>query len=407
MSETLRVRYPEYFKKFQCIGGTCEDSCCIGWDIDIDKISFRKYFRTNNIEMKRIFQKNLRNNDNYISENIDYGKVKLAKDKRCPFLNDKNLCIIYSNLGEESLSNVCTFFPRVLNKVDDRYEISLDVACPEAARIILMQKEKIEFVEHEEDFTKYIVSSEMNTKDKKFNGTAMKYFKEIREFSINILQNRDYRLDRRMYILGQFISDVDDQIKDNYDNVRKYIENYDVSNIDLMFDNDGINYILQTDFFKKMINMLHVDTDVESQSFKDYTKKIADSLHLADEDCIQKYSMMYVEKFKKYEMNFMKKYSYIFENYLVNFVYNNLFPFSETEFIFDGYIMLLERYSFIRFYLTGLYLYNDEKQSEDEIVKFIQSFSKTIEHHKTYLVDALAYLKMKEFNNMEFAATLI
>lgn len=405
--QNLKVTYPEYFKKFKCIGGACEDSCCIGWDIDIDKISFRKYFRTNNVEMKRIFQKNLRNNDDYISENIDYGKVKLAKNKRCPFLDDTNLCIIYTNMGEESLSNVCTFFPRVLNKVDENYEISLDVACPEAARLVLMKKDTIKFEEHEESFTKYIVSRDINTKDRKFDDTAVRYLKEIREYSTKILQNREYDLDRRMYMLGQFINDVDDEIRNNYNNVKNYIRNYDVSSIDMMFDNDGINYILQVDFFKRMINMLHVETDVESESFKEYTRKAVDSLHLNEDDCIQKYSMMYVEKFKKYEMNFMKKYSYIFENYLVNFIYNNLFPFSETEFIFDGYIMLLKRYSFIRFYLVGLYLYNDEKQTEDEIVKFIQSFSKTIEHHKTYLVDSLAYIKMKEFNNMQFAATLI
>ena len=98
--------------------------------------------------------------------------------------------------------------------------------------------------------------------------------------------------------------------------------------------------------------------------------------------------------------------SYIFENYLVNFMYKNLFPFSETESVFDGYIMLLIRYSFIRFYLVGIFLFNKDA-SPDNMVRFIQVFSKTIEHHKTYLVDILDYIKKNQFNNMEFAKKIL
>ena len=69
---------------------------------------------------------------------------------------------------------------------------------------------------------------------------------------------------------------------------------------------------------------------------------------------------MYIKAFEDYTENFINNNSYIFENYLVNFMYNYMFPFSETESIFDGYIMLLVRYSFIRFYLVGKYLYNKQ-----------------------------------------------
>ena len=29
-------RYPDYYEKFSCIAGACEDTCCAGWEIDID-----------------------------------------------------------------------------------------------------------------------------------------------------------------------------------------------------------------------------------------------------------------------------------------------------------------------------------------------------------------------------------
>ena len=97
-----------------------------------------------------MFQRNVYNNDDFVSVDIDYGKVKLKDGIRCPFLDEKNYCIIHSKLGEEYLSNGCTSFPRITNIIDGCYEMSLDVACPEAAKIILLKEEGIEFVESEE-----------------------------------------------------------------------------------------------------------------------------------------------------------------------------------------------------------------------------------------------------------------
>ena len=34
---------PKYMTQFKCIGGACEDNCCIGWDVDIDKNTYLKY----------------------------------------------------------------------------------------------------------------------------------------------------------------------------------------------------------------------------------------------------------------------------------------------------------------------------------------------------------------------------
>lgn len=36
-------RVPTYFNEFACIGGACEDNCCIGWEVDIDDESLEVY----------------------------------------------------------------------------------------------------------------------------------------------------------------------------------------------------------------------------------------------------------------------------------------------------------------------------------------------------------------------------
>jgi len=392
MSKNIKARYPKYFKEFKCIAGKCTDSCCIGWDIDIDKITFRQYYKVQDKELKRMFQKNVHNNDNYTSSDVDYGNVKLKSGKRCAFLDEENYCIIYSKLGEEYLSNVCTSFPRIINKVDGFYEMSLDVSCPEAARIILLNEDGIEFEESEENLEKHIISSDIDTASKEFNNSPVKYFKEIRNLSIKIIKNRKFNLSQRLYIVGDFIKALEKELKYNYNNIPTSIKEYDINSISDSYEKDQLSYVDQMDFFKKMLGFLNVFEEVDSLSFREYTKEIILGFKFEEGEDISKNSEFYIKTFEDYTENFINKNSYIFENYLVNFMYNNMFPFSETESMSDGYVMLLARFSFIKFYLVGKYLYN-KHDSKENIVEFIQTFSKVIGHHKTYLVDLLNYIK--------------
>lgn len=415
MAKKVKKVYPSYFEEFKCIGGECSDSCCIGWNIDIDKITFRKYFKVQDQEMKKMFQKNVQNNERCSSEDIDYGIVKLKKDKRCPFLDEKNYCVIHSNLGEDYLSNVCTCFPRVTNKIDETYEMSLDVACPEAARLILLREEGINFIGKEEPLGKHIISAQIDTKLKAVQKTPLKYFKEVRDFCINIIQNREFNLNERLYILGDFISNIEDVIDKNLNDIPKLINSYDMrraakefinDDINSLLGNDNMNYIIQMDFFKKMLKILKVDKEVDSIRFKEYTKEMINGYTYEGLENLSGNSAKYIKAFEDYNEGDFNKYSYILENYLVNFIYNNMFPFNEVMSLFDSYMMLLIRFSFIRFYLVGMNLDNKDDNREN-MVEFIQVFSKTIEHHKSYLIDSLHYIKRNDYDNMEFAKTLL
>lgn len=414
MTKKINKRYPVYFEDFKCIVGKCEDSCCIGWNIDIDKVTFKRYFKVQNSEMKRMFQKNVQNNERCSSEDIDYGIVKLKRDKRCPFLDEENYCVIHSNLGEDYLSNVCTCFPRVINKIDEIYEISLDVACPEAARLILLKEEGIKLVNKEEELGKHIISAQINTNLKEVKNTPLKYFKEIKDFCIKIIQDRRFTISERLYSLGYFVEELEEEVENNND-IIKFIESYDVGlfakaysndELNLLLGNSNMNYIIQIDLFKKMLKILRVDKDVESFRFKEYTSRMLNGYGFDEGENIQYKSEFYIKAFEEYNEKYFDKYSYILENYLVNFIYNNMFPFNEVLSFFDSYMMLIIRFSFIRFYLVGLYLYNKEERDKN-MVELIQVFSKTIEHHKSYLIDSLHYIKRKEFDNMEFAKTIL
>lgn len=403
MKKTVKIISPSYMEEFQCIGGKCEDNCCIGWDIDIDKETFKKYHKITDENMRKICQKSVQNNLNYTNKDLDYGKIKLNKDNRCPLLDENNFCTVHSKLGEDYLSSVCTQFPRVLNKIDDFYEISLDTSCPESARIVLGNPEKIKFKETKDSINKYTLAGILDTKSSEFNGTPIKYFKEIRDFSISIIQNRNLKFSTRLYVLGDFLDKLEDT---ETSKIKQFISKYDVNAVAKSYRREDMNYVLQVSFFKDIIELLDIQNSNDSNKLKDYTSMLLKGYNIEHNENIILNKEKYINAFTKYTEEYIEKYSYIFENYIVNFMYSNLFPFSESDSMFDGFIMILFRYSLIRFYLVGKFLHIETDSTKD-IIEFIRVFVKSIEHDTNYRIGILGYIKSNSFDNMEFAKMIL
>ena len=133
----MKVRRPEYYDRFRCIAGACSDSCCIGWEIDIDEEKealYRKVPGALGQRMKRC---------------IDWEEghfILQGKEERCPFLNQENLCDLILELGEESLCDICREHPRFYDWFDSLTEAGLGLCCEAAGRLVLAQEEPVRFV---------------------------------------------------------------------------------------------------------------------------------------------------------------------------------------------------------------------------------------------------------------------
>ena len=138
----MKLRVPDYYSEFSCIADKCKDSCCIGWEIDIDEDT-HDYYR----HIEGAFGEKLRENM-YITEGGDYS-FRLKEHGRCPFLNSKNLCDICIELGEEALSEVCTEYPRFAIEYEDVLQKCLSLSCEEVGRILFTRDEPVKYVEME------------------------------------------------------------------------------------------------------------------------------------------------------------------------------------------------------------------------------------------------------------------
>ena len=158
----MKIRVPEYFKSFSCIADKCQDSCCIGWGIDIDEITAQKY-ATLKCEIGA-----------EIAEKTKHGCFDTDKNGRCAFLDDKGLCRIISTLGEGYLCDICREHPRYYGAGHNTVEGGLGLCCEEAARMILSLDKKPDFVTMEKDVC-YDVEDEYES----FTDSMREYLYEV------------------------------------------------------------------------------------------------------------------------------------------------------------------------------------------------------------------------------------
>ncbi len=136
----MRYIRPIFYDAFCCTAEKCPDTCCAGWQVVIDEESLNRY-----ADAKGEFGMRLRNS-------IDWQEGCFYQyNKRCAFLNEKNLCDLYAVLGSDALCDTCRKYPRHVEEYEGLREWSLSLSCPKAAEMILTQQGFPEFIVEEDD----------------------------------------------------------------------------------------------------------------------------------------------------------------------------------------------------------------------------------------------------------------
>lgn len=134
-----QVLVPAYVKQFRCLGGECPDTCCVGWDIVIDSRSLERYRSL----ASPFWQAKL---DDALTVVGDKSYIcRGSSGLPCPMYSADGLCAVHRELGEEALFDVCHTYPRNSFKFGERFEQSLSLSCPEAARLALATDDAFEF----------------------------------------------------------------------------------------------------------------------------------------------------------------------------------------------------------------------------------------------------------------------
>lgn len=400
MKKKFEILRPQYMNEFQCIGQECSDSCCSGWKVNIDKKTYKNYRKINDQNMAMKFRRIIKKSDAQSSDGI-YGYINMDEGA-CGFLED-GLCGIQKKYGEDLLSVTCLEYPRKMNVVDERVEMSAKLSCPEVARLALLNRELMQFdvVEDLLD-TRYTLKNKIITTKE----TWERHFWPIRIFVIEILQNRTLSVSERLIFLGMFCKrlhavkelnneSVIDEILDEY---KTKMNSY---NLKMQLDRLPKATHVQIKFLKELL----ISRRAEHTKYNEYTEQTIKAFLLdSAEDNLS------IEAFNEGNSQhftpFVREHSYILENYLVNQVFEKLFLFTKGINILEDYIQLVALYSMVRFQIHGVATYN-KRMSPELAVGIIQAFTKVVEHNTLYLKAICDSLKNDNSDSWALMVVLI
>lgn len=124
---------PVIFDKFKCKAEKCTDTCCAGWEVDIDSDSLNKY-----CSVGGDFGERLKNGIVTIDGQECF---RLDENERCCFLERNGLCAVYSHLGEEFLCEICREHPRFYDEYDSVTEMGLGLCCERVCEMLFECKD--------------------------------------------------------------------------------------------------------------------------------------------------------------------------------------------------------------------------------------------------------------------------
>lgn len=189
----MKYTIPDYYQEFSCIAGECPATCCAGWQIVIDERSLNRYRK-----FKGAF-------GNRLINSIDWEQgTFLQYDGRCAFLNEQNLCDIYTEAGAHMFCRTCRNYPRHIEEFENEREISLSLSCPAAAKLILEKKEPVLFLTAEKDSEEEEIEG--------FDFFLYSALQDCRNTMIEILQDRKEPVAFRMAKVLALAHDVQNRL---------------------------------------------------------------------------------------------------------------------------------------------------------------------------------------------------
>ena len=391
----MNILKPFYYDEFKCIGGKCKDSCCLGWTIFIDKKTFNEYKKVRSSFKSKLNSGISRNRKD--SNDLHYGKMNL-ENGRCKFLNDKDLCDIYINLGEDYLCNTCKQYPRLVYKFGDVYEKTLNLSCPEVARMIVESNELFSF-----DMTDEILNETEKKYIKKYknNKDLYKLLWEGRSLSIEVAQFRDIDIWKRLV----FIKIIEERLQENienqkYDNVSYIIEECRqmVTSYERISSLDNLEKVTEVKIqFISILLRRKINARESNKTFlglMEEFEQLTNNMEMFDE---------LEEEFNVY----FEKYEYVLENYIVYSLYNNYMKALVNEDLNKCILILMLSYSTIKILLMSRWKRNNKNLSNDDIVDVLYSFSRVTEHNNVFMQDLYNDLKNEGYISLAYLTILV
>lgn len=365
----MRYIKPDYYDDFTCVAGACPDTCCAGWQIMIDENSLEYYGA-----VPGEFGRRLRNS-------IDWQEGAFYQcDRRCAFLNEADLCDIYTELGEEALCNTCTNYPRHVEEYEGLRELSLSLSCPIAAKMILGQKEFPVFVETEDD-----AEEELAEEFEDFDLLLFTQLEDARNWMLQHLKEAPGTLEEKMCLYLQFAKEMQDCIdREAYFEIDEVVRRYEAGD----YERPDLSQIKKGRFAHRKALFGHI---YELERLREEWTGVLTELEVSLYAKGEAHYNQCVEQFEAYLRG--TQWENAGTQLFVFFLYTYFCGAVYDDWIYSKLALAVESVRFIRELYMARRLVNGEL-TQDDYVELAYRYAREIEHSDQNLNDLEEWLSV-------------
>jgi lysine-N-methylase len=192
--------------RFQCIGSRCEDNCCHDWRVGVDHVTHDKLVMaaaaTSSTDERKRLRRSLRTIPPKSRRHRPTYEIRLRDDGNCPMLEPDGMCHIQATFGASFLPDVCAVYPRRIQAIGERHELSGMMSCPEVTRELILRADAIEPEPlPERGVPRDLFTDGMDPRDIR---PYWRMMLEVRAFLLALLRNPGYTLDERLFLVTWF-----------------------------------------------------------------------------------------------------------------------------------------------------------------------------------------------------------
>lgn len=360
LEDKMKIRVPDYYKDFKCIDTNCKDSCCAGWEVDLDE-KVTAYYRG----VKGPFGKRLKK-----AMRFTRGKRFRLVNKRCPFLNEKNLCDLYTELGEDKLCDTCTNYPRYMEEYGDLKEIGVAFSCEVASALILNHKDKVTFVmeENQDPITSYNdIDYEM------YEGCY-----QARKKAIALAQDRNRTVKERYALVLSLGEEIQEAVyQEDYNKIKEIVEKYE-----------------RKDEIDEIVNKMKKETlpYAKKQQIMLQYVEVYEPLEVINDSWVKLLSLMksnlyaqkvtadqYENAVKEFEESY-EDFQLDFEQLLVYYIYRYFLKVVYDENLHSKMALAVVSFLMLRDCDTAWWLSKDRCFDKEDQIEIFHRYSREIEH---------------------------
>jgi len=406
---------PQYMKTFACIGSACEENCCHGWTVNIDKQTFKKYRNIQIRELRDTLRSVMVKAESPANAAM-HARIKLDEKGACPLLDQNNLCGIHARLGADYLSKTCQTYPRYFIQKDSELRLYATLSCPEAARKTLLAPDAMTMAPMDLSFpneSAIPLATRIVTKTPAPD-LARELSQYIFETAVHLIRAPEHRSWEAMIILGLMMrrmgrylngTDCEDPRAAMVDTMLQFIDAGYLKEAKELVQGIAIERSHQIRLLRGVLSVYFTSQSGRSS----YRQTIADAMEgiAFDENDPKGSEARYNAAEERWFAPFDDAHPHILKNYLINDLGKNCLPAGTHASLEKEFLDLAVRFSLIRMTLIGIAGLKKDQFGEADYVRVIYTFSRNIEHNQTFMHSLLDIMERDGLGNIATAALLM